>query len=79
MKRPAAARQYKVPFLPEKRIEDQTQLLLAEWAEGHPPVTEPPVPIDDILELHLELAFCLADLRTELGYPDLLGGGSATG
>lgn len=74
MKRRVAVRQYRVPFLPEKRIEDQAQLLLDEWAETHLPVTEPPVPIDDILELHLELAFCLADLQTELSHPDVLGG-----
>jgi len=74
MSRRIAIRQYKVPFLPEKRIEDEAQLLLAEWAEKHPAITAPPVPIDDILELHLELSFCLADLRTELGHPDVLGG-----
>ncbi len=74
MKRPTAVRQYKVPFLPEKRIEDQAQLLLEEWAQNHPAVAAPPVPIDDILELHLELTFMLADLKAELGHPDVLGG-----
>jgi len=74
MKRRVALRQYRVPFLPEKRIEDQAQLLLDEWAEAHGEVTEPPVPIDDILELYLELDFCLADLQVELGHPDVLGG-----
>ena len=74
MKRRVAFRQYKVPFLPPKRIEDQAKLLLDEWAETHPAVTEPPVPIEDILELHLELAFCIADLKAELGHPDILGG-----
>jgi len=73
MKRRVAVRQYRVPFLPEKRIEDQAQLLLDEWAEAHE-VTEPPVPVDDILELHLELGFCLANLQAELGHPDVLGG-----
>ena len=74
MKRRVAVRQYRVPFLPEKRIEDQTQLLLDEWAENHPAISEPPVPVEDILELHLELQFCVADLQTELGYPDVPGG-----
>jgi len=74
MKRRVAVRQYKVPFLPEKRIEDQAELLLAEWAESHLAVSEPPVPIEDILELHLELAFIVADLQTELGHRDVLGG-----
>jgi len=74
MKRRVAVRQYRVPFLPEKRIEDQAQLLLDEWAEAHGAIAEPPVPVEDILELHLELGFCLADLQTELGHPDVLGG-----
>ena len=74
MKRRVAFRQYKVPFLHEKTIEGHAQLLLDEWAENHLAVTEPPVPIEDILEIHLGLTFVLADLRTELGHPDVLGG-----
>ena len=74
MKRRVAVRQYRVPFLPEKRIEDQAQLLLDEWAETHPAVTEPPVPIEEILEFYLGITFYLADLQSELGHPDILGG-----
>lgn len=74
MKRRVAVRQYRVPFLPEKRIEAEAQLLLDEWAETRAAICEPPVPIEDILELHLELACCVADLQTELGHPDVLGG-----
>jgi hypothetical protein len=74
MKRRITARKYRVPFLPEKHIEEEAQLLLAEWAETHPAVLEPPVPLEDILELHLGLAFCVSDLQTELGHPDVLGG-----
>ena len=70
-----AGRGYQVPFLSERTIEGEAQLLLDEWAEaGRPAVTEPPVPIEDILEMHLELGFFLADLRSELGHPDVLGG-----
>ncbi len=69
-----AIRQHKVPFLPEKVIEEHAQLLLAEWAEGHPSITKPPVPIEEILECHLELQCVIADLRGELGHPDVLGG-----
>jgi hypothetical protein len=74
MRRRIAFRQYKIPFLHAKRIEDQAQLLLDEWAQSHSAIVEPPVPIDDILEFHLELAFIVADLQTELGHPDVLGG-----
>ena len=73
MRRQPAIQQSKVPYLPEKRIERQAQLLLDEWAEHHAPVTEPPVPIDDILELHLGLDFAIADLQGQFGQPDVLG------
>jgi hypothetical protein len=74
MKRRVAIRQYKVPFLHDKAIEEHAQLLLDEWGEAHPPIAEPPVPIDDILELHLGLTFVIDDLRADLGHPDVLGG-----
>ena len=74
MKRGVAFPKYKVPYLPEKTIEEHAQLLLDEWAEQHPAVTQPPVPIDDILELHLQLKFYVTDLRQELGHRDILGG-----
>lgn len=32
------------------------------------------MPIEDILELHLELEFVITDLQGELGHPDVLGG-----
>jgi hypothetical protein len=62
-----------VPFLPEKRIEDEAALLLAEYAEKHGPVDVPPIPIDEIIELHLELAFELADLQQMFQHPDVHG------
>jgi hypothetical protein len=74
MSRKATWQQHKVPFLAEKAIEDHAELLLAEWAEKHGPVATPPVPIEDILELHLELAFAIDDLQTALGHADVLGG-----
>lgn len=74
MKRRVASRQYKVPFLHDNTIEEHAQLLLDEWGEGHPPVTEPPVPIDDILELHLGLTFVIDDLQSTFAHPDVLGG-----
>ena len=43
-----------VPYLPKKRIEDEANLLLGELAERGEPVTSPPVPIDDIVEMHLD-------------------------
>jgi hypothetical protein len=74
MKRRVAFRRHKVPFVPAKHIEDEAQLLLAQWAQEHGAITAPPVPIEDILELHLGLTFEISELKTELGHPDVLGG-----
>ncbi|MCL4742826.1 MAG: ImmA/IrrE family metallo-endopeptidase [Phycisphaerales bacterium] len=74
MKRRVAVRQHRIPFLHDRVIEEHAQLLLNEWAEANPAITAPPVPIEGILELHLELDFELGDLQTELGHPDVLGG-----
>lgn len=74
MKRRVAVQQYKVPFLHKKAIEEHAQLVLDEWAEKHPAITAPPVPIDEILELHLGLSFFIDDLQSAFGHPDVLGG-----
>ena len=50
-------------FLPESRIEEDANLLLAEFARDHEPITVPPVPVDELLELQLKLTFELGDLR----------------
>lgn len=69
-----APSKYRVPFLREKVIEEHAEMLLGEWALEYPPIAEPPVPIEDILEFGLKLDFEIADLRTELGHDDVLGG-----
>jgi hypothetical protein len=47
--------------------------LLAEYGEKFSPVTAPPVPVEDIIELHLQLRLELRDLREEFGSPDVHG------
>ena len=74
MKRHASVAKYRVPFLHEKVIEEHAEMLLGEWANDHPAVLEPPVPIEEILEIGLGLDFEICDLQTELGHPDVLGG-----
>jgi len=74
MRRGVAVRRYRVPYLHETQIEREAQLLLDEWAETHPGAGEPPLPIEEILEIHLGLAFEIADLHAELGHSDVLGG-----
>lgn len=57
-----------VKYLPEKTIEAEVQTLLAECG-----VTEPPIPVDDILENHLGFSLDLDDLCRRLGVGDALG------
>lgn len=62
-----------VPFLRDSEIEEEATLLLAEYARDHHPIMGPPVPIEDIVELHLKLIFEFKDLHKELGHPDVHG------
>lgn len=47
--------------------------LLADYERTHGPVAEPPVPIDEILELHLGLQLEFGELSERLGRPGVLG------
>jgi len=60
-------------FLTDKRIEEEAALLLAEWAQKHGEVNDPPVPIDEIIELHLGLTYEIDDLRSRFHHDDVLG------
>lgn len=62
-----------VPYLTEKRIEEEAELLLGELAELGKRVTSPPVPIDDIVEMHLGLTFEINDLQQMFGVGDVHG------
>ncbi len=58
-----------VPFLKKEVIEADAAALLAEYGQ----VTAPPVPIDDIVELHLKLTFEIMDLQQIFGVGDVHG------
>lgn len=62
-----------VPFLREKQIEAEAQLLLDEYAQTGKWDGAAPIPVEDILELHLELGFGIEDLRALLSVDDVLG------
>ena len=51
-----APSKYSVPFLHHKVIEEHAEMLLGEWALEHPAIREPPVPIEDILELGTDIS-----------------------
>ena len=62
-----------VPNVPEVRIERDADVLVAEYAQrcGVPVVA--PVPVEDILELHLGLTFAIEDLAALCGTDGVLG------
>ncbi|MBL9121353.1 MAG: ImmA/IrrE family metallo-endopeptidase [Phycisphaerae bacterium] len=63
---------YRVPYLRESQIEREAQSLLDEWmAKGH--LLAVPVPLDDLVELHLGLSFEVEDLRARFESRDVLG------
>lgn len=62
-----------VPYMSRDAIEAEANLLLDEFGDRHRVVAEPPVPIDDIVELHLELTFEIRDLRALFGVGDVHG------
>lgn len=62
-----------VPFLSEQTIEAEAKLLLDEFALANATPISAPVPIEDIIELHLKLAFEFRDLRSEFQSNDVLG------
>lgn len=63
----------RVPFLTDRAIEREAELLLAEFGQAHGPVLEPPIPIEDILEIYLGLRFDFMDLRQRFGVADVHG------
>jgi Zn-dependent peptidase ImmA (M78 family) len=62
-----------VPFLHEKRIEAEADLLIAEYEEHFESVVAPPVPVDDMVELHLRLALEFRDMKRLFPYADVHG------
>lgn len=67
-----ASRTHRVRFLHEKQIEREAKLLLDEWAEKGNQVTAP-VPLDELVEIHLGLPFEIENLRARFGGADVLG------
>lgn len=62
-----------VPFIPEPRIERAAGEVLARWATDRAWSPAPPVPVDEIVELQMELRVDYDDLRARLGIDDVLG------
>jgi len=63
----------KLPFLKDRDFEDEAALLLAEYGQQHGVVSTPPVPIDEIVELHLGLRLEFNDMQQLFGVDDVHG------
>ena len=63
----------KVKFLPVDDIEGASLCLLAEYGRKYGAVEGPPIPVEEILEAHIELSLDFDDLAERLGLPDVLG------
>lgn len=62
-----------VPFLPEKHIEEDAELLLAEYGRDHQAIIGPPVPVEELAEVQLQLTVEIDDLRATFESDDVLG------
>ncbi len=73
MARRSVAPRGEVPFLHEKQIEAEADLLLAEYGHEHEPILAPPVPLDEIVEFHLHLTLEYKDLKALFGPSECVG------
>lgn len=62
-----------VPYLTKRAIEQEATVLLAEYGERFETVVEPPIPVDEIIEVHLQLIFEMRDLQRLFGVGDVHG------
>ncbi|MBL8812484.1 MAG: ImmA/IrrE family metallo-endopeptidase [Planctomycetaceae bacterium] len=63
----------KLRFMQPQEFEDEAAQLLAEYGHKHGMVTTPPVPVDEIVELYLELSLEFIDMQAEFGVDDIHG------
>lgn len=63
----------KLRFMKDQEFEDEAALLLAEYGNKHRQVAGPPIPIDEIVELYLELHLTFDDMRELFGVDDVHG------
>ena len=62
-----------VPFLHQKQIEREANLLLEEYSLKFTAVTAPPVPVDEIAELYLKLTLEFLDMKSLFPVADVHG------
>jgi len=62
-----------VPYLPKQHIEREAELVLAEYGDARGAVAAPPVPIDEIVEVHLKLVIEMLNMREVFPFGDVHG------
>jgi len=72
MARPSAKPE-RVPWVSDQSIEAEADVLFALWQREHGEVADPPVPVDDMIELQLKLRYEIDDLQVRFGHADVLG------
>lgn len=73
MRRRVSAPRSDVSFLHEKQIEREANLLLEEYGLKSSSVSTPPVPVDEIAELHLGLTLEYLDMKSLFPVADVHG------
>lgn len=64
---------FKVPFIQPEEVDADVDLLLAEYAGKFAPVSQPPVPVEEIVELYLQLELEFKDMLQEFGTDKIHG------
>jgi hypothetical protein len=68
-----AAPANKLRFMKEQEFDDEAVLLLAEYEAKYGQVLAPPIPVDDIVEIYLQLTLEIIDTRKLFGVDDVHG------
>lgn len=63
----------KLRFMRDHEFEEEASLLLAEYGRKYSQVIDPPVPVDEIVELYLELKLTFDDFVQQFGVDDVHG------
>ena len=63
----------KITFIPRERIEAEAVKTLCDYCLKYGDIDRPPIPVEEILESHLELKFGFANLSEKLNTPGVLG------
>lgn len=64
---------YNVPFVTQQAVDIDVDMLLAEYGNKHGQVLAPPIPVEEIIELYLELELAFLDMQAEFGTDKIHG------